>query len=369
MLDFTSVLYLGMRHGHDALRPWRQMTTGRPAALGSSARATMLARRLAALMGHEAATLGTSTLHLFWDLFDGLAREGVAVQMDAGTYPIGRWGVERAVAKGTPALTFRTHDADALRANLARGPRAMRPVVLTDGVCPLSGRPAPLRRYAELTRAHGGLLVIDDSQGLGLFGRRPRDAAPYGDDGAGTPAWSGIGGSDLVVVSSLAKAFGAPLAVLAGGAASIERFEATSLTRVHCSPPAAAAIGAAENALTINAAEGAERRGGLINLVRLFRRGLRAIGLAAHGGLFPFQTLTHPTGEAAIALHAQLARDGLRTVLHRPTGNARALLTFVFTCLHTRQDIASAVGALARRTRDDPGPDIAPMALLRGVDQ
>jgi hypothetical protein len=50
MLDFTSVLYLGMHHGHQSLRPWRQLTTGRPAALGSSVRAAGLAARLAGFM-------------------------------------------------------------------------------------------------------------------------------------------------------------------------------------------------------------------------------------------------------------------------------------------------------------------------------
>ena len=37
MLDFTSALYLGMRHAHETLRPWAQLTTGRPAALEPAA--------------------------------------------------------------------------------------------------------------------------------------------------------------------------------------------------------------------------------------------------------------------------------------------------------------------------------------------
>ena len=33
VLDFTSALYLGLQHPSRSLRPWRQFTTGAPAAL------------------------------------------------------------------------------------------------------------------------------------------------------------------------------------------------------------------------------------------------------------------------------------------------------------------------------------------------
>ena len=73
MLDFTSSLYLGFRHASHELRPWAQLTTGAPAALVEPATATHVAQRLAALQGCQRATLATSSLHLFWDVFDQLA--------------------------------------------------------------------------------------------------------------------------------------------------------------------------------------------------------------------------------------------------------------------------------------------------------
>ena len=110
MLDFTSALYLGFRHAHDALRPWAQLTTGRPAALEPAPEAVALAQDLARLLGCERAVLAPSTLHLFWDLFDVLARDRIAIYTDAGTYPIARYGVERAAAKGVPTSSFLSHD-------------------------------------------------------------------------------------------------------------------------------------------------------------------------------------------------------------------------------------------------------------------
>jgi hypothetical protein len=130
---------------------------------------------------------------MFWDLFGGL--NGMAIQIDAVTYPIARWGVERATAKGVRATVFRKHDAGALRANLSRETSAGRPVVVTDGFCPLTGRPAPLRDYAKIVRAFGGLLVVDDTQGFGIFGRRPFDTAGFGDGRGHCVRWRVVGWS------------------------------------------------------------------------------------------------------------------------------------------------------------------------------
>jgi 8-amino-7-oxononanoate synthase len=345
MIDFTSVLYLGMHHSHDTLRPWRQLTTGRPAALQSPAAAESVAQDISRLLGCEAAALGPSSPHLFWDLFNVLAVEPIAIYVDAGTYPIARWGIERVTAKGIAAITFPKHDPTSLRSALQRSSGA-RPVVVTDGLCLLTGRPAPLADYAHLMRRYGGLLVVDDTQGFGLLGRKPSPSRPYGLDGAGTPAWHGLMGPDVIIVNSLAKGFGAPLAVIGGGRRIIDLFKALSQTRVHCSPPSIAALRAAEAALAINAADGHVRRSRLIALVRSFRAGLRAIGLSAQGGLFPFQTLRAITGEDAIALHARLLREGVRAVLHRPASAATASISFVLTARHTTAVIADALRVL-----------------------
>ena len=42
---------------------------------------------------------------------------------------------------------------------------------MTDGFCPGCGRAAPLREYLESARAQRGLLVLDDTQAIGVLGR------------------------------------------------------------------------------------------------------------------------------------------------------------------------------------------------------
>ena len=154
MLDFTSVLYLGMHHPHDALQPWQQITTGRPAALQSPVAAQRIEQDIAGLLGCEAAVLGPSSLHLFWDLFDVLANEPIVILVDAGTYPIPRWGIERVVAKGIVARTFPKHSVGSLRSALqCSGGR--RPVVVTDAMFGKRSKEAllsPLPSMASMTK-------------------------------------------------------------------------------------------------------------------------------------------------------------------------------------------------------------------------
>jgi 8-amino-7-oxononanoate synthase len=361
--DFTSALYLGMRHPHNSLRPWVELTTGRPAAIESPRDGERLAQELARLLGQQRATLGTSTLHLFWDLFDVLATDRIAIYTDAGAYPIARWGVERVAAKGIPTTDFRSHDTAALEGLLDRDRRSeFRPVVVTDGLCPIDGRTAPLPEYLSLVRPRGGYLVIDDTQALGILGRHPAPTAPYGLGGAGSLAWHGIEGPELIVANSLAKGFGAPLAVMAGSAPVISKFKELSSTSVHSSPPSLAVIAAGQRALVINASQGDSLRSRLLKLVRRFRDRLRQLGLSASGGLFPVQTLK-PIPDVEVGwLHNRLMSLGVKTVLHRPQNGLDIKLSFLITALHTAGEIDAAINGLQQawaptrrqsRSRDD----------------
>lgn len=347
-LDFTSALYLGLRHPSWALRPWPQLSTGAPAALREFPAATEVAGKLATLMGCERATLGPSTLHLFWDLFQALAGADSIIYMDAGLYPIARWGVERAAARGVPVESFPHHEPDALRRRLAQESGRRRPLVVTDGFCPRCGRTAPLARYVEAARQWGGRVVLDDTQALGILGRDPGPRAPYGYGGGGSLRQNRLAGPDLIVVASLAKGLGVPLAVLAGGSVCVSRFEATSATRVHCSPPSVATLHAASHALTVNRTHGDALRSRLARLVGLLRWRLCRSGVPVTGGIFPVQTLATVRGEAAVRMHRALTRQRVLTVLRQDVGGSGARLTFLLTARHTAHDIADLVRLLSQ---------------------
>lgn len=355
MIDYTSALYLGMRHPSRALAPWARLTAGVPAVLGTLPGAEGVAAALAALMGCQHAVLAPSTLHLAWDVLGLLARDPVRLYLDAGAYPVLRWGAERAAAHGAPVHPFRHHDAGALGRLLRRDagdPR--RPVVVADGWCPRCGEAAPLAAYLAAARRHRGRLLIDDTQALGILGRQPTPAMPYGQGGGGTLCWLGLRGPDVAILASLAKGFGVPVAVLAGSRAFVRRFEERGETRVHSSPPSAAVIHAAAHALACNATQGAALRARLLRRVQQFRRLLAALGLAARGWFFPMQVLTAPHGLHAPRLYAALLDAGIRPVLLRDRAGSGAALAFVLTARHTDADLRRTAHAL-RRLSAPPG--------------
>ena len=59
MLDFTSALYLGLRHPSGSLGDWESLTLGRPSALREPPDAEAVAADLARLQGCEAGALAT----------------------------------------------------------------------------------------------------------------------------------------------------------------------------------------------------------------------------------------------------------------------------------------------------------------------
>ncbi len=341
-----------MQHGSAALPPWSQLTTGKPAALTEPMLAHDVAAALAHLIGCQRAVLAPSTLHAFVDLFGMLGHADSAVYVDAGIYPIARWGIERLAARGIPVRVFPRHAADALRGLLQRhAATRSRPVVVTDGVCSARGRPAPITDYLAALDHYGGCLVMDDTQGLGIFGQAQTPWMPYGQGGGGTLRWHGLRDARVWAVSSLAKAFGVPMAVLAASQRQVETFEQRSQTRVHCSPPSAATLQAAARAIAINQRHGEALRQRLLTRVQRFRARLADIGFAADGGVFPVQTLVSPPSHDMVALHHRLLRCGIHSVLQQPRNGNLPRLSFVLNVNHRDADIDAAVDAVAHATR------------------
>jgi 8-amino-7-oxononanoate synthase len=351
MADFTNALYLGLRHASATLPGWDALTLGRPAVLAEPHGARDVAAALAQLQGTAAATLMPSTLHLFWDLLRQLAqRTRTALLLDAGAYPILHWAAEGAAAVGAQVRRFAHHDAAALAPLAEQAVRAgLRPVIVCDGFCTGCNRAAPLQRYARIAASAGGTLVIDDTQALGVLGRAPCSACPYGDGGGGSLRWHGLTGANVLVGASLAKGFGAPLAALSGEVSQIERFIADSQTRLHCSPPSIAALQAAHAALVANERAGARWRERLLRLVQRLRTRVMHAGLDAIGTLpFPVQSFVsrHAPGAAAFArLLQRLQVGGVRALLTRGCQGLAPRLSFIVTARHSSAQI-DRIGAL-----------------------
>jgi 8-amino-7-oxononanoate synthase len=344
-LDFTSALYLGLRHPSGALPGWPALTTGVPAAVEEPPAAAEVAAALAALVGCESAVMGVSTLHLALDVLGSpsIARDA-ALLWDAGVYPVARWAIERARGMGVTSAPFRHLAPGALERAVARAVRArLRPIVVTDGYCPGCARAAPIAEYRDVACRAGGLVVVDDTQALGIVG----PPGPGWAGGGGSLRRDALDGAGVIWIASFAKAFGAPLAAIAAEAGRVARFTAESETRVHTSPPSAAAIASAGRALRVNAAWGEALRRRLRSHIRHFRRALEPIGLSALGGDHPVQLLEPIDGVDALALHAALRRCGVCAVPLRASCSGGPGIAFVVTAVHREETIERAVELLA----------------------
>ncbi|BCY07371.1 aminotransferase class I/II-fold pyridoxal phosphate-dependent enzyme [Actinoplanes sp. L3-i22] len=416
VVDFTSALYLDLRHPSRCLAPWQRLTTGVPAALAEAPAVAALSAGLARLLGRPAATPARSSLHALVDVVGALG-DGATVWCDSGAYPIAGWAARAAghvprrfahhdptdlarqladlarsapgrpaalnqpAAPDQPAALNQPPDPDrpaasnqplaaglarpgapdqpladdlawpwgagladpaqSLAVGLRRQPAAGggRPLVLCDGYCPGCGRVAPIDEYLRVVRQAGGLVIVDDTQAVGVLGRP---------GGAGTPAWLGISGPGLVTVASLAKGLGVPMAVVGGDPHVIARIRARGPARQHGSAPSAADLAATAYALKCNAAEGDRRRERLTTSVRRLRSTLAARGIRLTGGLFPVQSTPAGSPAAAAALTSALLRRGVRAVAHRPQCRpGTAAVSLLITAAHTTADIDRAATALA----------------------
>jgi 8-amino-7-oxononanoate synthase len=335
--DFTSSLFLGLRHAYVDLPPWGGLTTGRPPQLDVGAGGG-LTRRLASLLGTGDAVLRRSTLHGLLDTIVALAGGGGTVVMDDAAYPISHWAAAAASNWGVGVARYRHHDADDAA---ARCRRATRPtVVLTDGWCSSCSRPAPLRDLQAVADHNQGYLVVDDSLAAGVLGERSADSGPFGKGGAGLGPWLGITEPGAVLVASLAKGFGTPLTVIAGPRPTIRAIRLKSETPVHASGPTAADRSALRFVSDVPPRILDGRRDHLGRLttdlrVRLRRHGLRPVGLP-----FPFM-LAEPDQDA-VALAAALAAHGCRVLALRRRCQPRRGASVIGLALradHTRRDL------------------------------
>lgn len=314
MIDFTSALYLGQHPLSVSFPPQLSVTTGKPAALCEPRLHQEVAQEVARKQGLERGLLAPSTLHVFWDIITLLGRSG-AVLLDEATYPVGRWGVMRAVLRGVPVASFPANDAERL-ARLIHGYRQQHriPWIVTDGWNVAQGKPAPLARYLELLKPCAeSVLLVDDTQAFGILGQHPTARLPYGTGGGGCLPHLGLQSPKILTITSLAKGLGVPVAVLAGSTERIERYRRGSEVRVHTSPVSNLHAWAAWQALQNDRSQGDALRNQLYRKVGLFKRTLRPV--ATTGGWFPVQKLALPSAQAVFSLYHLLRRAGIQSLL------------------------------------------------------
>ena len=140
-----------------------------------------------------------------------LAGDTSVTYLDVACYPIARWSTECLKDRPRKVRLFQHQNPRDLARLLNEHPAGVKAIIVCDGISACSGNPSPLSEYLRLLPANGWL-VVDDTQALGILGRNPHDCDPYGSGGGGSAPYHALQDFRLVLVCSLAKSFGVPLA-------------------------------------------------------------------------------------------------------------------------------------------------------------
>ena len=212
-------------------------------------------------------------------------------------------------------------------------------LVVTDGVFSMDGDLADLPALADVARARGAWLMVDDAHGLGTLGTQ----------GGGIVEHFGLDVADVpVLIGTLGKACGTAGAFVAGSEELIEALVQFARPYIYTTsqPPALAC--ATLKSLELLRRE-TWRREHLAALIRQFREGAQQIGLQLMDSPTPIQPIVIGDSAQALRLSRMLRERGLLVTAIRPptvpAGSARLRVTL--SAAHSEAQVQLLLNALA----------------------
>jgi glycine C-acetyltransferase len=305
-----------------------------------------LEQRLAAFHGRASAMLFSSAYATIMGILPPLVTDHTAIISDELNHNC----IINATALARPAEKhiYRHLDMGELerKLELAVNAHHRRVIVVTDGVFSMRGDHAPLDRVMQLAQAfddslpEGAIVLVDDSHGVGAFGRA----------GRGTEEYTRSAPADLLV-ATLGKALGVNGGYLVADETIVRYLRETSPFYVYSNP-----ITPPEAAAACTAIDLLDHPGGVALLDHLramaarFRAGLTRLGFETLPGEHPIVPLLLRDGARTTALVTHLRRHGILATGLRypvvPQGDEE--IRFQINADHSPQDIDDALGILGR---------------------
>lgn len=246
---------------------------------------------------------------------------------------------------GRPVVAYRHLDAGHLAEVCQRELRAgERPLVMSDGVFPVSGEIAPARELLAAIRPLDGLLCLDDAHATGVLGEYGRGTLEHFDLLNNDPD-----AHRCFTCHTFSKALGAYGGFIVGEAAFIDELAAYANVQEGASRPPLPAAAAATAALTLLRQDDSLRRQLRTN-VALARDGLRGLGWALPETAVPVICLEQREGLNLGRIQADLFRHDV-LVAHAthytsvPDGGALRIAIFA---THTEAQINHLITTLAQ---------------------
>ncbi|GAA3512103.1 aminotransferase class I/II-fold pyridoxal phosphate-dependent enzyme [Actinocatenispora rupis] len=264
LVDFASCNYLGFdldAEIQDAIGPLVRRWGTHPSwsrLLGSPRPYVEIEDRLTDLLGAPD-TLVLPTITLIHSAVIPVLAENGTVYVEARAHRSIYDGARAATAYGATLRRFRAEEPDALAAMLrddGAGPR----LVCLDGVNSMTGNVPDLPVLADVCRAAGALLYVDDAHGFGLVGeRRTDETSPYGMRGNAVVRHLGGTYDGVVLVGGFSKAYSSLAAFLALPTELKEHLKVAAAPYLYSGPSPTASLATVLAGLDVN-----ERRGDAI---------------------------------------------------------------------------------------------------------
>lgn len=247
---------------------------------------------------------------------------------------------DAAQATNKPIFVFHHLDSDDLEKQLKYQLNSgERPLVLTDGLFPISGEIAPLNAYLPLVKSRGGVIYVDDAHAGGVLG-------PCG---RGTAEFLGISDDAVRCCFTLSKAFGAGGGLIHGSRGWVEALEKDSRISAGSTAIPLVVAAAAGRALQLAREEPLLRQKLMENTAEV-RSGLSEMGLAVVNSPAPIICIPSQPGLTLPAVRDGLFEAGIAVeyVQQYPSTPAGGALRIAVFSTHMQDQIAHLIAELRR---------------------
>ncbi|MCK5599532.1 aminotransferase class I/II-fold pyridoxal phosphate-dependent enzyme [bacterium] len=223
--------------------------------------------------------------------------------------------------------------------------KAKRLLVITDGIFSMRGDHAPLGKLVEVCKRYedkfeeGIITIIDDSHGVGAFGRTGRGTEEY------------TGAKVDLIIGTLGKAFGVNGGYVVGEDAILKYFRETSPMYIYSNPITPSEAAAALKVLELtDSPEGIKRLEYLRKLTAKFRQGLTDAGFETLEGEHPVVPLMVRDTQKTSDIVSFLVDNGIiATGLNFPVvPKGDEEIRFQIAADHTEEDINYALEILGK---------------------
>ncbi|MFA3781818.1 aminotransferase class I/II-fold pyridoxal phosphate-dependent enzyme [Melioribacteraceae bacterium 4301-Me] len=203
-----------------------------------------------------------------------------------------------------------------------------RPLVITDGIFPITGKIAPIKLYLNIVKKYDGIMWIDDAHALGVIG----------ENGRGTAEHYKLKSKRLYFGGTMSKALGGFGGIIPGSKKFILEIK-QSYTQFGSTPPPSSAAAASLMGLKI-LKENPQMKIKLWENARKLKNGLKNLGVEVDDSVVPIAAFNLDSYESMRRVHQRLMekRIMIQLINYIGAGKSGSLRIVVFST-HTEEQI------------------------------